>query len=143
MHNLAQSVKFVKAVAPTVTLGTGAAITGIEVDCTGYDRACYVLYWGTQAGATKSGLTSLEVDESDASGGTFAQISSSDTSIGTDGTSNVKVIDIPVTYNKPYQKLAGTSGTEGTSAVTVAAVAILYRGTRQLPVTQALAPIVA
>jgi hypothetical protein len=142
MHNLSQAVKMAKAIAPAVALGTGAAWTAIEVDATGFDRVCYVLYWGSQAGATKAGVTSFQVEEATASGGTFTAISASASSVGTGDSDDLIIVDVPVTYTSPYQKFNGTSGTEGTSACTVAAVALLYRGTRQLPIAQTIGAIV-
>jgi hypothetical protein len=142
MHVLGQSCKVARAIAPIVALGSGGNPTAIEVDATGFDRAMFILYHGTQAGADKNGWTELEVQEAGTSGGTYAAVAATQTSIGSTASNQIAVIDMAVAYNKPYLKLTGTTGTHGTSALTECAVCVLYRGTRVLPSAQEIAAVV-
>ena len=126
--NLLGRMKVVPAIVPTA--GSVGAITATEVDCTGFDRVCYIL--GTGAAATDATLT-LKVQEAAATGmGDAADITGAAlTQVkAATGASKVYAIDIPVNPAKPFQKAVAACGTAN---VTVGAIAVLYEGSGTFP----------
>ncbi len=135
--NLLGRMKVVPAIVPTA--GSVGAITATEVDCTGFDRVCYIL--GTGAAATNATLT-LKVQEAAATGmGDAADITGAAlTQVkAAAGASKVYAIDIPVNPAKPFQILAGSVGTD---TFANGAVAILYEGSGTFPKTAATQAII-
>jgi len=120
MEELFAYVKPVIAVVPVSK--SGAAIAATAVDGTGYGRCGFLFLVGTVA---TGGGVSCSVTESDASGGTYAQKTTTAalTDFGTTGASKVYILDVPINSAKPHMKLYGTCGT---AAVLHGAVALLY-----------------
>src|SRR3990170_1625264 len=103
-HLITADAKF--KVAAVANLATAGGWTPVEIDATGFDRACFVVQRGSQTGAAKN--TSNKAYQ----------------------------LEFSVNATKPFLKLYGTGGGTGTSTMACAAVAILYRGSRALPPTQ-------
>jgi hypothetical protein len=114
--------KIVPAIVPTA--GAVAAFTATEVNCTGYDRVCYVVIMGAAAaGATMS----FKVTEAAATGmGGAADITNAASAGLTKAAHENKICtyDIPVNPAKLFQKCAGAVGTD---TFANAAIAILYK----------------
>lgn len=130
--NLLGNCKIAPAVLPTA--GAATDITAVAVDCTGFDRVCYV--FGT--GAAASGATiALKVQEAavvamtsaaDISGAALVALAAA-----TDA-SKMFGIDCKVNPAKPFQILVGTVGVD---TFANGAVAILYEGSGTYPKTAA------
>lgn len=138
MANLLGRVKVVPAIVPTV--GSVADITAVEVDCTGFDRVCYIL--GTGAAGSGATLT-LRVQEAAATGmGTAADITGAALTnlAAATGASKVFGIDVRVNPAKPFQILVGAVGTQ---TFANGAVAILYEGSGTYPKTAATQAVIA
>jgi hypothetical protein len=116
---LTDNIKIVVANIPTAT---GTALASTVVDCTGFARATYVLTTGTAGtGATLD----LKITESDASGGSYTDVTSAAlVQIADTGGSKTYIIDCPVKSTMPFQKtvLAAAVGTFAASCS-----AILYK----------------
>jgi hypothetical protein len=135
MHILGMNAKAVPAIAPTIAVASGAAWTAVEVNATGYDRVCYVINFGAMT--TGPSISELEVQEATSTGGTFTNLYTATETYGSAAIStDTVVVDVPVTYTSPFQKLMGTMGTDGDAATIISAVAVLYHGTKQRPVAQ-------
>lgn len=122
------TTKIVPAIVPTA--GSVAAITAVEVNCTGFDRVCYIL--GTGAAASGATLT-LKVQEAAATGmGTPADVTGAAlvNLAAATGASKVFGIDCRVNPAKPFQILVGAVGTQ---TFANGAVAILYEGSGTYP----------
>lgn len=122
---LGPMIKIKSAAVPTAGAATG--ITFTEVDCTGYDRALYVLH----TGAAGTGATlAFKVEEAAATGmGTPADITSA-ASAGLTAAANASKIhtyDIPVNPAKPFQMGVGTIGTQ---TLANSCLCILYKAAR-------------
>lgn len=129
MEKLSANMKVVPAIIACP--GTVGTQTAVVVDGTGFDRVAFVLQMGTAgAGGTCAG----KVQNSDATGGTYADYTSaafaSITKAAGDG--KAEMIDVPVVAASPFMKLICTTAT---ADFPLAAVAILYKGSRQYPVT--------
>lgn len=131
MHNLPGSMKIVPAVPATA--GSVAAFTAVEVNGTGYSRACFVVDLGT---AASGGTFDCKVTNSDVTGGTFHDVTGAALTQVTKaaGDGKVEIIDMPITTDHPILKL---SGSVGTGAWPNSAICILYNGSRINPPTQA------
>ena len=122
---LGTQIKIVSCAIPTAGAATG--ITFTEVDCTGYDRALYILH----TGAAASGATiAFKVEEAAATGmGTPSDITSA-ASAGLTAAANaskVHTYDIPVNPAKPFQMGVGTVGTD---TFANSCIVLLYKGAR-------------
>lgn len=117
---LGDKIKQVLACVPSA--GAATAMTAVVVDGTGYNRALYTLATGAQA---TGGTMTLKITESDASGGSYADITSAAlANLGASSGSKVYTLDIPVNPAKPFQKIAGTIGTD---TIANAIICTLYR----------------
>jgi hypothetical protein len=130
--NLLGRCKIVPAVVPTV--GSAAGMTETEVDCTGFDRVCYVIFTGA-AGAAGSTIN-FKVQEAAATGmGSPADITGAAlTEVAGSAPNLVYAIDVPVTPAKRFQIAVGVVGT---NTFANGAVAILYGGSGVFPKTAA------
>jgi hypothetical protein len=135
MHRLHQDSKYVNLCAP-LSIATGAAVTPIAVDCTGFDRIGVFATHGAQAGATKNTIR-LTIYKSATSGGSYTKVTASDGTMASTASNKIGlIIDAAVDPDKPFVKVYGTGGGLGTSVQIVALHAVLYRGSRSLPPTQ-------
>jgi hypothetical protein len=109
-------------------------MTETEVDCTGFDRVCYIIMTGA-AGATGSKLN-FKVTEAAATGmANAADITGAALVEVTGAAPNlVYAIDCHVNAAKPFQIAVGTVGT---NTFANGAVAVLYEGSGQFPKTAA------
>jgi hypothetical protein len=130
MEKLPENIKVVPAVAACP--GTVGAQTSIEVNGTGFDRVAFVLQLGV---ATTNGKLDAKVQNATASGGSFGDVASAALTQVTKaaGDNKCEIIDMPIAAAKPFMNLVVTTTT---ADFPVAAVAILYHGSRQLPITQ-------
>lgn len=122
LNRLNDKVKIVHAIVPTA--GSVASFTATEVNCTGYNRAMYVLQTGA-AGAGNSTM-SFKVQEAAATGMAGAADITSAASAGLTKAANaskIQVYDIPVNPAKPFQIAVGAVGTD---TLANAAICILY-----------------
>ena len=144
MHRLHQENKYVLLAAPA-SIATGASVTPIEVNGSGFDRIAIFAAKNNPTGATKNTIR-LTVYKASATGGTFSKVTASDGTFAAASTNKVGiVIDAAIDPDKPFMKVYGTGGGLGTAAIVVALIACLYRGSRSLPVTQeytATAPVI-
>lgn len=102
--------QFKQVLACVPSAGAATAMTAVVVDGTGYKRAFYTLATGAQA---TGGTMTLKVQESDASGGTYADITSAAlANLGASSGSKIYTLDIPVNPAAPFQKIVGTIGTD-------------------------------
>jgi len=135
MHRLHQENKYVNLCAP-LSIATGAAVTPIAVNCTGFDRIGVFATHGAQTGATKNTIR-LTVYKSAATGGSYTKVTASDGTMASTASNKIGlIIDAAVDPDKPFVKVYGTGGGLGTSVMIVALHAELYRGSRSLPPTQ-------
>jgi len=132
-HLITSDAKF--KVAGVANLSTSGGWTPVEVDGSGFDRACFVVQRGTQTGGTKNTLrTSLY--HSATTGGTYTLASGTLGTMANTTSNKAYQLEFAVTAAKPFLKLYGTGGGSGTATMACAAVAVLYRGSRALPPTQ-------
>src|SRR3990167_10321638 len=75
MHRLHQENKYVNLCAP-LSIATGAAVTPIAIDGSGFDRVGVFATHGAQVGATKNTIR-LTVYKSAATGGTYTKVTAS------------------------------------------------------------------
>jgi len=131
IERLTDYIKPVKSVAALVPSST--AITATAVDASGgFDRVCHIIQLGA-FGATST--FDAEVLESAETGGTYTKITGADmTALVSTGAGKTVIIDVPVNSAKPFQKLRGTAGV---STVGLAAIALMYNGSRILPTDDA------
>lgn len=131
MHNLPGRMKVVPAIPATA--GSVAAFTAVEVDGTGYSRACFVIDLGT---AAASGTFDCKVTNSDVTGGTFHDVTNAALAqvLKAAGDGKVELIDMPIAGDHPILKL---DGSVGVGAWPNSAICILYNGSRIDPPTQA------
>ena len=135
MHRLHQENKYVTLCNP-ISVATGASVTPIAVDGTGFDRIAIFCQKGTQTGATKNTIR-VTLYKAGTSGGTYSKVTASDGTYAAVASSKVGiVIDASIDPASPFMKVYGTGGGLGTSAVIVAMLACLYKGSRSLPPTQ-------
>ena len=135
MHRLHQENKYVNLCAP-LSIATGASVTPIEVNGTGFDRIGIFATHGAQAGATKNTIR-LTVYKASATGGTFSKVTASDGTMASTASNKIGlIIDAAIAPDKPFMKVYGTGGGLGTSVMIVALHAQLYKGSRSLPPTQ-------
>lgn len=118
---LSDKVKAVLACVPSA--GAATAMTAVEVNGTGYDRALYILQTGAQA---TGGTMTLKIQDSATSGGTFADLTDAAlANLGASSGSKVYVLDVPVISTRPFQKIVGVIGTD---TIANSIVCILYKG---------------
>ena len=135
MHRLHQENKYVNLCAP-LSIATGAAVTPIVVNGSGFDRIGIFATHGAQAGATKNTIR-LTVYKSATSGGVYTKVTASDGTMASTASNKIGlIIDAAIDPDKPFMKVYGTGGGLGTSGMIVALHAQLYRGSRSLPPTQ-------
>ena len=132
-HLITQEAKF--KVAAVANLATGGAWTPIEVNGTGYDRVCFVVQRGSQAGATKNTLLT-KLWNAGTTAGTYATVAGTLGTMANTSSDKAYQLDFAINGARPFMKLYGTGGGAGTSTMACAALAVLYRGSRQLPPTQ-------
>lgn len=135
-HLLLSDMKIVPAIPATA--GAVAAFTAVEVDGTGYDRACFVVDLGT---AATGGTFDCKVTNTDVAGGTYHDVTSAALAqvLKAAGDGKVELIDMPIASAHPILKL---SGSVGTGAWPNSATCILYNGTRINPPTQAAGQVI-
>ena len=127
IERLTDYVKPVKSVAALVPSSTAITATAVDASA-GFDRVCHIIQLGA-FGATST--FDAEVLESAATGGTYTKITGADmTGLVSGGAGKTVIIDVPVNSAKPFQKLRGTAGV---STVGLAAIALMYNGSRTLP----------
>lgn len=128
MRDVGPNVKFTGAIHPQSATTT---VTGVVVDCTGYDRVCYVFHCGVIAA---TGTVTPKVQDSATSGGTYADITGAVFTVFGDADDNtLKVGEVKVNPAKPFQKVVATMGPAVASLVQC--VALLYRTGQPRPVT--------
>ena len=122
--------KIVPSIVPVVS---SSALTGVVIDCAGFDRVCHIIATGA---ITSTGKLDYKVTESAASNGSNATdvTGAALTQITDTGGSKIYAIDVPVNPAKPYQIAVGVAATAN---VAVSAVAILYEGSGTFPKTAA------
>ena len=110
-----------KTMVRPVSVGTGAAVTGVEIDTKGYRWGIVVIELGA-VGATASGA--LTVQEGNTSGGSFTNITGAAFTVlaTADNSTLVGVIDLH-RFGR-YMQIAGTGGTGGSTVMS--ASMILY-----------------
>lgn len=111
-----------KVVVANIPTATGTTLASTAVAAAGYSRVAYTLI----TGAAGTGATlDMKITESDATGGSYSDITSAAlTQIADTGGSKIYIIDVPVNPAKPFQKtvLAAAVGT-----FAAAVTATLYR----------------
>ena len=140
--NELQHCKFVSAVKPAAILDNTSATADV-IDCRGFDFLTVVV----QLGATDIAMTALKLQNSSASGGTYADISGA-TFAGGSGLGGATlalpsatddgqtcVFQLDMRGKDPFVKLVATFG-DGSTGGFVAAVAILSRA-KFPPITSA------
>ena len=131
IERLTDYIKPVKSVAALVPSSTAITVTVVDASA-GFDRVCHIIQLGA-FGAT--GTFDAEVLESAETGGTYTKITGADmTVLASGGAGKTVIIDVPVNSAKPFQKLRGTAGV---STVGLAAIALMYNGSRTLPTADA------
>lgn len=113
------SSKFVPAIDPAA--GTGA-ISANEVDGAGYQYAVFVVTLGAIG---SGGGSTVKVQESATSGGSFTDVAGSSVVIGDTDDESVKVIAVDLQKRSRYLKMAGTTPGASTS---MAAICVLTNG---------------
>ena len=113
------SSKFVPAIDPAA--GTGAPGV-VEVDGAGYQYAVFVVTLGT-IGA--GGGSTVKVQESATSGGSFADVAGTSVVIGDTDDDSTKVIAVNLAGRERYLKMAATTPAASTA---MAAVCVLTNG---------------
>lgn len=129
-HRFMSDCLVVPAIVPTA--GAVASVTAAVVDGTGWDEANFVIV----TGAANTGATlDLKVQEDEVSGGGYhdhANATDITQLAAASGASKTVVISLMVNPARPFLKLVGSVGTE---TFANAAVCILKRGSRRLPVS--------
>jgi len=130
--NLLGRCKIVPAVVPTV--GSVAGMTEAEIDCTGFDRICYVIYTGAAgaAGSTldfkcQDALLTGMANAADITGAVITQVAGSAPNL-------VYAIDLKINPLRLFHKPVGVVGT---NTFANGAFAILYEGSGTYPKTAA------
>lgn len=134
--NLLGRCKIVNSIVP---VSSNTALTGVEIDCTGFDRVCHIITVGAMAtgstldykvqDAAATGMSGA----ADITGAALTQIAAAS------GASKVYAIDVPVNPARPFQKAVGAAATD---VVLVGAVALLYEGSGTFPKTAATQAII-
>ena len=124
--NLLGRTKIVPSIVPVVS---SSALTGVVIDCAGFDRVCHIIATGVIA---TGGKLDYKVEESANSNGSSASAitGAALTQITDTGGSKIYAIDVPVNPAKPYQIAVGVAATAN---VAVSAVAVLYEGSGTFP----------
>lgn len=132
--NPMQTAKYVAAIKPAAILDNTSA-TATVIDARGYDYVTIPI----QLGATDIAITALKVQSSDASGGTYTDITGAtfDGGSGVGGATlalpsatddgQVAVFQINMLGKNPFLKVVATFG-DGSTGGFIAATAILTRG---------------
>ena len=130
VHSILSDTKVVQALAACP--GTVGAQTPVEVDATGFRRACFILTLGT---ASTGGKLDAKVQKSDTTGGTFSDITGAALTQVTKaaGDNKVEIIDVSVPGASVFLNLVVTTST---ADFPVGAVCILHQGDGPLPYTQ-------
>jgi len=130
MNTLVYSVEPVVAITPATQ--TAAAHSGVTVDATGYDRALFILALGSGAGAS---TMIFALSKSATSAGTYTAVTgASFVSFSSTATitNRCAMMDVPVDPAQPWFK---TIDTVGTATLDGACIALLYKGSDQLPIS--------
>lgn len=130
---LADAFKPVQAVAPTA--GSPGTMTATAVSAAGFERCLFILNVGA---ITNTGTVDMYIQSATSSGGSYANTSLTGaalTQIADTGGGKLYTIDVPVPTARPYLKAVVVTGT---AAAVNGVVAILYRGTNALPITQTI-----
>lgn len=131
IEKLTDYIKPVKSVAAAIPSSTAIIATAVDASA-GFDRVCHVIQLGA-FGAIST--FDAEVLQCATAGGTFTKITGADmTGLVSTGAGKTIIIDVPVNSSYPFQKLRGTAGV---STVAVAAIAMMYNGSRTLPTADA------
>jgi len=100
---------------------TNHTTTATAVDARGWSRALWVISVGAMAATA---VIDMEVQQSNASAGTYADVTSAAlVDVTSAGANEVYLIDHAISGSYPYLKLAGTCRT---ARATVSAVCVLY-----------------
>lgn len=134
--NLLGRCKIVNSLVPQA--GTAGALTEVEVDCTGFDRACHIIHLGAAAGAS---TFNYKVQEDAATGmASAADITSAAlVEVAAAGASKVYALDVPVNPAKPFQKAVAVVGVADFAC---SSCVILYEGSGSFPKTAATQAII-
>lgn len=130
--NLLGRCKIVPAVVPTAGAATG--MTEAEIDCTGFDRICYVIGTGAAAtGATidfkvQDAAATGMANAADVDGAALTQVEAAT------GADAVYAIDMRINPARLFHKPVGVVGTDTFANF---AFAILYEGSGTYPKTAA------
>src|SRR4030067_806115 len=128
MHRPHQENKYVNLCAP-LSIATGAAVTPIVVNGSGFDRIGIFATHGPQAGATKTTIR-LTVYKSATSGGVYTKVTASDGTMASTASNKIGlIIDAAIDPDKPFMKVYGTGGGRGTSGMIVGLPPQAYRAT--------------
>lgn len=131
--NLMQQAKYVRAISPAAIIDNASA-TATVIDTRDFDYCTIVV----QLGATDIALTALKVQSSDASGGSYVDITGATFAGGTspDGTTlalpsgtddnQVAVFQIDMRGKNPFLKVVATFG-DGSAGGFIAASAVLTK----------------
>jgi hypothetical protein len=125
MNQLISSTKF----TPAVTVTAGAAgttdITGTVIDTASFGGVAFIV----QLGAIVAGaVTSIKVQESDTSGGSFTDVAGLSLTIADTDDEDIRVLD----YRRPKKRYVLLFVDRGTQNATVSAVAALYNAREQV-----------
>jgi hypothetical protein len=136
MFNL-QDFKFVNTTPPAAIIDNAAAVTA-ALDTKGFDSACFIV----QLGALDIAVSAMKLQESDASGSGFVDITGADFSVSpltlpaaTDD-NKIYAVFVNLVGRKRYLDLSLTLG-DGSTGTFVAVLAILGRG-QNVPSTATL-----
>lgn len=124
--------KIVPAVVPTA--GAAEAMTETEVDCTGFDRVCYIISTGAAGTAATLDFKVQDAAATGMSGAADIASAVLTQALAASGASKVYAIDLRVNPARPFQKPVGVVGTQ---TFANSAIAVLYEGTGSYPKTAA------
>src|SRR3990170_4180891 len=109
-HLITADAKF--KVAAVANLATSGGWTPVEVNATGFDRACFVVQRGSQTGASKNALrTSLY--HAGTTAVTYALASGTLGTMANTTSNKAYQLEFSVNATKPFLKLYGTGGGTG------------------------------
>ena len=128
MKNILSRSKLVQALVASA--GAVAAHTATVVDCTGFDRVCYVLNTGAAAaGATMSFKITDAILVNMAGAADIAGAALAGLVVAND-VNKIYAIDVPVNPARPFQVVAGAVGT---GVFANSCTAMLYKGSGTYP----------
>jgi hypothetical protein len=128
MNQLISGIKFTPAVTVTAGAAGTSAISGIAIDTANFDGVCFVV----QLGAIVSGaVTSLKLQESDTSGGTYTDVADTSITVASTDDEGIRFLD----YHRPAKRWIRLYVARATQNATLSAIAQVY-GAKSSPVTQ-------